>query len=535
MKKPLAIMLALMMALCVAPATAFAEAEPTTSQASKTTPEQPKLDEFVSKSKTATNLDANYVSEVTLSLPSAEEKLASDVVFVLDKSTSAALEDAALKMLKDLKAHVKNTGAAVKVGVVIFNKTANVVAGLTNLDDAGYTEIEKAIKTEVKSGTNTHAGLLAGKKMLDDDQYVDADRKYLIFFSDGITYIFNENPTAVAWLFGKKDKDNWASPDNWELKYGNNNPPDDWDTRLNEVGTQINTQGVEYEYAYKGTPTKETPLDKKTVYANSVDKALYLTKQVYEEAKKAGYNCYAMAAEGDGGKSYLWGPSFMSYLAGDKKVTFEQIENDILYLVDAGSTVIDTMGKTADYDFDFISSAADISLNVGEKAYTASAKTEGLNANETARYLFTSDGVTAANGSEAPFVLHYYAKGADGAGGECFVWDINVPVTNFARVKLTYKVKLTNPKTAPGTYGAYDWDGSRHYNELYTNNSAILKPVSNNVAGKEQEFNKPTVSYTVSGGHYHPDPTPVPPIIVNPPKTGDMTIWRSILNFLGIR
>ena len=35
------------------------------------------------------------------------------------------------------------------------------------------------------------------------------------------------------------------------------------------------------------------------------------------------------------------------------------------------------------------------------------------------------------------------------------------------------------------------------------------------------------------GGHYHPT-TPVP-VIVIPPKTGDMTIWQSILRFLGIR
>ena len=47
----------------------------------------------VSRSKTATVLDKDYRSTVTLSLPSAEEKLASDVVFVLDKSTSAELED----------------------------------------------------------------------------------------------------------------------------------------------------------------------------------------------------------------------------------------------------------------------------------------------------------------------------------------------------------------------------------------------------------------------------------------------------------
>ena len=34
--------------------------------------------------------------------------------------------------------------------------------------------------------------------------------------------------------------------------------------------------------------------------------------------------------------------------------------------------------------------------------------------------------------------------------------------------------------------------------------------------------------------HYYPTTTPVP-VIVIPPKTGDMTIWQSILNFLGIK
>ena len=40
--------------------------------------------------------------------------------------------------------------------------------------------------------------------------------------------------------------------------------------------------------------------------------------------------------------------------------------------------------------------------------------------------------------------------------------------------------------------------------------------------------------YNGGGGHWHPNTTPVP-VIVIPPKTGDMTIWQSILHFLGIR
>ena len=45
--------------------------------------------------------------------------------------------------------------------------------------------------------------------------------------------------------------------------------------------------------------------------------------------------------------------------------------------------------------------------------------------------------------------------------------------------------------------------------------------------------NSPTPTPTPTPAHHH-RPDPVPPIVI-PPKTGDMTIWQSILNFLGIR
>ena len=99
-----------------------------------TEPSEP-VDWETSKSKTATNLDENYESQVTLSLPAKDEQLVSDVVFVLDKSTSTDIEAEALTMLDNLQKQIADTNAKVKVGVVIFNKEANRVLELTELTE----------------------------------------------------------------------------------------------------------------------------------------------------------------------------------------------------------------------------------------------------------------------------------------------------------------------------------------------------------------------------------------------------------------
>ena len=528
MKKLLAILLALIMMLTTVSAMAAAAPE--------------KWD--ISKSKTATNLDANYESKITLSLPSAEEPLVSDIVFVLDKSTSAQLEQQALDMLEKLKAHVEETGATVKVGVVIFNKVANVAndGKFFNLATE-YDGIEAAIKQEVKSGTNTHAGLLAGKKMLDDDKSVENNRKYLIFVSDGITYMYNAEPTVTAWKFNMPNssgdwygKGSWgvfAGPDNWYSKYHKVEAPGNWDEWMQGIGSKISDQGTKYEYPYGGEVREATPEDITnwdTAYAMSIDKALYLTKQVYQEAKDLGYNVYAMTADSDTGKNYIWGPSFMNYLAGNDEVNFEKIKNDILYLVGPGSTVTDYMGYVeGDYNFDFVNDAAALSLKVGDDSYQAIKL-------EDNKYGFKPSGNNSDGNNSYDYIVEYFPKEKD---EENFVWTINVPVSNFAPVQLTYAVKLTNPKTASGTYGTYDKDGSKNYEGLYTNNSAVLIPKnSSGDTGADETFNKPTVSYTVSGGgggHTHYDPTPsVPVVVVVPPKTGDMPLWYGIARFLGL-
>ena len=488
-------------------------------------PIQPDDDRAHSKSKEATKLvkqsDGTYTSDVTLTLPSVEEAPVYDVVFVLDKSTSAELEQNALAMLKQLQAQIKETQTTIKVGVVIFNKEAHVTE-LKNLTTE-YAQIEKAIKEKIESGTNTHAGLLAGKELLDNDNDKDvtADHKYLIFVSDGITYTYNKTPTAIAWGFFADEEKHFAGPDNYASKYGSNVPPANWSEWLTSVGQQIQGLDSKYEYPYGETPTAITSSSESTTTANSVDKALYLTNETYQSAKTAGYHCYAMTATQNKGLQYLWGPSFMSYLAGGKEVSFEDIHNDIYYLLSEGSTVEDVIGYGTDnrgnaYNFDFVNDISKLTLKVGTETLEATDLSLDLSyddANETARYGFAPNRVqitTDTDQSNIPeqdpysydYVLHYYQNGKDGKSDECFVWDINVPVSKFAPVSLTYQVKLTNAQTASGTYGTYDKNGSQKKDSLYTNKSATLYPVdSDGVRGIPENFQKPTVSYTVSGGN----------------------------------
>ena len=441
----------------------------------------------VSRSKTATALNTrDWTSDVTLSLPSAEEALASDVVFVLDKSTSAALEEQALGMLAALKDQAAGTEAKVKVGVVIFNKQANKTAPLTDLA-TGYDDIKTAIEQEIKSGTNTHAGLLAGKQMLDEDTEVAANRKYLIFVSDGITYMYNEDPTVTAWSFKADSWNNWVGPDNWNSKYDSNNPPPDWSVWMTEIGTQVENQGTEYEYPYKGTVIKSTPEDDTYKnYANSIDKALYLTYQVYQAAQAQGYNCYAVANGNP--TDYLWGPGFMRYLADDQTVDFGKIQNDILYAVSAGSTVTDTIGEKFTFG--------------GVDSFTLKVGTEEIKGVKDDLDDNTVNFGKKKDDGKYPYTVTYAPN------TKTFVWTINENVSNFAPVQLTYTVKLTKPETAPGTYGTEDLKGEKNVpadKALFTNKRAVLNAI--NSAGaplNPLDFPKPSVSYTVkkssSGG-----------------------------------
>ena len=469
-----------------------------------------------SKSKTAKNLDANYESQVTLSLPSAQETLESDVVFVLDKSScEEEVTTEALAMLEDLYASVQNSGATINVGAVQFAGRAVVSCELTPLSEEAISEggaIYSGLKeTKIKSGTNLQAGLLEAQKLLAADTAVADNRKYVVVITDGLTRQFLEGDTLMT-VYNALEADGnrvWGSPSGWCIANGFVDgvyqiPGEDWDTYFAAVKQNVARDGNLYAHDYdvygstpegENIPSPYVPAEGNSLrYALCLDRAIYEAEKVYRELEADGYRCYTVFA---GKSDNQLGDAFVKHLNNGNHLDFADIQNDIYYLLDAGSYVVDVIGSGNDnygnaYNFDFVNDIDKLKLTVNGIALDKEKIDEYT-------YGFGKLEVNSNSAREAnyKFILRYYPAGIEG-NSECFIWYINVPVSNFAPVQLNYTVKLTNPQDKPGTYGQYDADGSKNYQGLYTNNSATLYPVdSNGIAGAAETFAKPTVSYTV--------------------------------------
>ena len=499
------------------------------------TKEADPIDWDVSKSKIATKLDTNtWTSNVTLSLPSAEEALGSDIVFVLDKS-SCKKETAAsaAQMLTALQSQVQSNGSKIQVGVVVFGGDARVSYPLEAFPatEAALEELSTALSTRpdgLMGGSNMHAGLLAAQEMLRCST-TDANRKYVILVSDGLTRLFTGSDGKTKDIYyqytyqdmtGDKQvgtEEGQISPkdcvyfgmiDEWtSVRTKETNtvlrpiPYGSWDTYFSKVKDWVRTDGDAYALNYEtygNDPTEKvknkvtgeiTDTDFKYIghndyenHAMSVDRAVYEAYDSFTGMVDSGYRCYAVLP--DSGTPF--GTAFMDALneyAHNSVIDFAGIGAEILYAVGAGSTVEDKMGDA----FDFVPGS--LKLTVGGTELES--KAEG-------NVTYFGDSAENLNEKNFRFKVQYAPD------TETFVWTINENVSNFAPVQLTYTVKLTNPETAPGTYGVEDLNGEKTLSEaeaekaLFTNAYAVLN--AKNSAGapvKAQEFPKPSVSYTV--------------------------------------
>ena len=474
-------------------------------------PEPPTWDH--SKDKTATELDNNFNSTVTLSLPSAEKPLVSDVVFVLDKSSCEEdVTTEALAMLANLGASVKDTGASIKVGAVQFAGRAVVSCGLTKLTDEAIKDggaIYNGLKeknSQLEGGTNLQAGLLKAQEMLAADTDVEDSRKYVIVITDGLTRQFLAEDGTLMTIYNALDADGsrvWGSPSGWCTANGFGDgvygiPGGNWDTYYAAVKANVAKDGNTYAHdydVYGSTPEEKIPDphvpqgETSLTHALCLDRAIYEADKVYKvysELKEANYHCYAVFAGTPEATNNELGKAFVEHLNehlnGDDVLDFGAIKNDIYYLLDAGSQVVDIIGqgkdnKDNDYNFDVVK-LDNMTITVGG---VEQEKTE-ISDN---KYGFG----TILDNDKYPFVVTYYPNGTDAETREHFVWDINVPVSNFAPVQFSYDVQLTNPQKAKGEY------------KVETNVEAVLTPVdSNKEPGKPEKFPVPELTYEVKGG-----------------------------------
>ena len=477
----------------------------------------------ISKSKTAINLDSNYESKVTLSIPSAETTASADIVIVMDVSSSMYPADiteakSAASQLCDRLNEKKN--AKIKVGIVTFDKEANELTnGLVSVEEAK----EKVESITPSSDTNMMAGLIAGKKMLDEGTSSD---KYMVIMSDGIPTYWVENGATIS-----KTLEDYANNQLTKKEPAGTEPEGSWtwsdaDKIVSMETLMSRTDWDSDSNIWQQDSNTGENLNPEYKYTN-IQKAAYKTARYLEDEIIGKYKVKMVAYGTDKHKTsivYKYGENFCDWIgqqggvsyykvpkvsyggeAGDLKDAFDSISDEIIYLVDNGSYVTDYMGYVeGDYNFDFINDASKLSITVGTEENQETLKAEKIGENHYGfvpiKKVQEPEAVQEMTTSETSYRYELEYVPGEKKNDEHFIWRINVPVSNFAPVALTYSVKLMNPKSASGTYGQYDVNGSKNYSGLYTNNSATLYPVdSNSKPGVPENFPKPTVSYTVKG------------------------------------
>lgn len=493
-----------------------------------------------SKSKTATNLDDDFNSQVTLSLPAADYEPEIDVVFVIDDTHAgkSIFTEPAEKLLNELK---EKENLNVNLGIVTFDAIARdwidvtsdgAYSGLVSIkDEKGLGAVYKALEEELdydKNGrqkkigaTNLEWPLEMAGQMLASGSGVE---KHVILFSDMYGYVYRGSLTIDGVTYedvpvGKrlyKEMVKLASGTKYDNFADILVHRDEAD--LIEDSFFRDSSWDDYWSIYSGKETPDMPKNPYIVPQKSYSSYETSCCLTYDRILSLAQSAHVTIVNNDFEPEPGSTPSArkikneMLEVLTDKGINviktskepgtdeisdvFDDLKNELIQLVDAGSTVEDVIGFGQDekgnaYDFEFVNDIEAIELTVNGKPL------DKKSINDTTYGFGPKNG--SKDGSTYPFVLHYYVNGKDGKSDECFVWDINVEVTVDQTVQLKYVVHLTNPQGDAGTYGQYDKDGSFGYSGLYTNKEATLIPVdSNGGKGEPEVFEKPTVSYTVT-------------------------------------
>ena len=446
----------------------------------------------------------------------------------------------AKEFLEQISQKAQADGLDIKVGVVLFNKVGNVQQPLTDVV-TGYDDILTAMNSEVHSGTNMHAGLLAAKSILDADTAVKAENKHVILISDGATYLYCKDggfTKPYTRSFGKVEGGKNFLGGVWEWQsreYHTDNAWKKFSDGSNFIFSQAMTSPqkmaeylayykdqyqnsdknwAQYDYEYtveaanNGT-TNPIPLDVNAPC--NCDIAYISADDTFQAMADAGYDMnvyFKNEADFDGS-------NFLKYLArntnnGELDTDFAEIKAKLVDKIAAGSTVVDVIGA----DFDFVNDPAKISLTAnGEKLAPEKIDdaTYGFGKLADGSYRFTLDYM---NGDQEMLKL-----------------TLNEAASPSRPVVLEYSEHLVNVPTEPGTH------------TLNVNESAVLQPIDGNgMRGDAYEFPVPTVTYTVPEPEQKPEDTTKPSADTTKkpakkakggvPKTGDATAPAAAVGLL---
>ena len=501
----------------------------------------------VSKSKTATALDADGSTRVTLSLPSAEETLASDVVFVLDTSDCVGeVMNQVSGLVAQLKAAQKKNKADIKVGVVVFKGSALPMfdGELVSAEEAETTlnemiqKVNAAAEKEEKEnvvlrylnadknfiykGSNLHSGLLGAQALLKDDGAVKDSRKYVVTVTDGMTYYWNDKAGSVYAVYNdelekptlpENDRYNWHKVNC--LFYA-------WQSAHNIGSGYTLLSGFDWNDYISGVRSR---------IAADGDRFVSNLRQVCEKTNR---DCSsARYFEGSAPIKAFTDAGFHYVPLNDGGNHALGIERSVVACLDTYQEMVDAGYQcyTLNPDYDtktfpglFTSKLNEMAgVEEGQIKFDAIANTilYAVGAGSTVEDIMGYDGnnynfdlvpnslILTVGGQSLASLQDgnkYYFGDADVSKSkyrfmveytpandenEKFVWTINEHVSNFSRVQLSYQLRLRDDaRTSTDGY-------------FYTNVSATLTPKdSGGKTGINQTFDRPRVTFGLGDADY---------------------------------
>lgn len=488
----------------------------------------------LSKDKTATALDSNYNSKVTLSLPAGDYPQTVDVVFTVD-CTSVLFYNyiGIIKEIEKIADELAGKDINLNVGLVGFGHESKVYLPLTNITEENVDAVMEEVKTTISNdgdwlrnngGTNIQKGILTGRELLDNSNTgALPNDQYFILMTDGAGFWYNNANGETVCTAHKGDSN--QSLGNMDANNDVGGPTRITDSMylraVNEgktFGDFIAEQGAAIEKSAERSLTTEgaksagelayTTQDVRNYdvypYLN-MERGTYFAAKALQEVAAEGYsvitigynyNKFGLTSLNAVSKGFReWTAEVGSYYTASMsnvQDAFEGVRDEMIYLLDAGSQVVDIIGqgkddKGNDYNFD-VANLDNMTITVGGVELNK-VKIQSEEFLGSTTYGFFEGEIADDN---YDFVVTYYPDGvadADGETREHFVWSINTPVSKYAPAQFSYDVHLTNPQKAKGEY------------KVETNVEAVLTPVdSNGTVGSTETFPVPELTYEVKGG-----------------------------------